>query len=100
MNGGGAWIIDTSTEQETFIGKIKVPGSWQWLDDSSVVWVEYYGQVNNCSSIPYAKALFEQPVADDGDFMPQELTSVIGTTCANASITLLENKGVTFETGN
>jgi hypothetical protein len=95
----GAWIIDTSSNQETYIGKIKVPGSWQWLDNYSAVWVEYYGQVNDCASTPYAKARFEQPTADDGDFMPQELTSVIGTTCTNASITLLENKGVTFETG-
>lgn len=93
----GAWIIDTSTSQETYIGKIKVPGSWQWLDDSSAVWVEYYGQVNNYDSIPYAKARFEQPTADDGNFSPQKLTSIIGTT--NAKITLMENQGVIFETG-
>lgn len=96
----GAWIIDTSTGQETFIGKIKVPGSWQWLDNSSVVWVEYYGQVNGCNSIPYAKARFEQPTADNGSFIPQNLTSDLGTTCPNASIILLENQGVIFETGN
>jgi len=96
----GAWIIDASTEQETFIGKIKVPGSWQWLDDSSVVWAEYYGQVNGCNSIPYAKVRFEQPIADDSSFMPQKLTPVIGTTCTNAQVTLLENKGVIFETGS
>jgi hypothetical protein len=95
----GAWIIDTSTNQETYIGKIKVPGSWQWLDDSSVVWVEYYGQVNDCASTSYAKASFEQPTADDGNFSPQKLTSVIGTTCTNAQITLIENQGVIFETG-
>lgn len=95
----GAWIIDTSTSQETFIGKIKVPGSWQWLDDYSVVWVEYYGQVNGCISIPYAKARFEQPTADNSTIIPQKLTSDIGTTCPNASITLLENQGVIFETG-
>jgi len=95
----GAWIIDTSSNQETYIGKIKVPGSWQWLDNSSAVWVEYYGQVNDCASTPYAKARFEQPTADDGSFIPNKLTSVIGTTCTNAKITLLENKGVTFETG-
>jgi len=95
----GAWIIDTSTSQETLIGKIKVPNPWQWLDDSSVVWVEYYGQVNGCASTPYSKARFEQPTADDGNFSPQKLTSIIGTTCTNASVTLLENKGVMFETG-
>jgi len=89
-----------STEQETFIRKIKVPGSWQWLDDSSVVWVEYYGQVNGCNSIPYAKARFEQPLADNGSYLPQNLTSFIGTTCTNTQITLMENQGIIFETGN
>ena len=95
----GAWIIDTSSNQETFLGKTKVPGSWQWLDNSSAVWIEYYGQVNDCASTPYAKARFEQPTADNVSFMPQKLTPVIGTTCTNASITLLGNQGVTFETG-
>jgi hypothetical protein len=95
----GAWIIDTSSNQETYIGKIKVPGSWQWLDNSSAVWVEYYGQVNDCDSTPYAKASFEQPIADNGSFIPQNLTSIIGTTCTNAQITLIENQGVIFETG-
>jgi len=95
----GAWIIDTSTEQETLIGKIKVPNSWQGLEDYSVVWVEYYGQVNGCISIPYAKARFEQPTADNSSYIPQDLTSEIGTTCPNASIILLENQGVIFETG-
>jgi len=87
------------TSQETLIGKIKVPNSWQGLEDYSVVWVEYYGQVNGCNSLPYAKARFEQPTADNGSFTPQKLTPVIGTTCTNVSITLLDNKGVTFETG-
>jgi hypothetical protein len=96
----GAWIIDTSTSQETFIGRIKVPSSWQWLGYSSGVWVEYYGQVNGCNSIPYALARFEQPIADNGSFVPQNLTPIIGTTCTNSQITLIENQGVMFETGN
>ncbi|MBA7560595.1 DUF3472 domain-containing protein [Candidatus Atribacteria bacterium 1244-E10-H5-B2] len=96
----GAWIIDTSINQEIFIGKIKVPSSWQRMDDYSAVWVEYYGQVNDCDSITYAKARFKQPTADNGSFIPQDLTSVIGTTCPNAQITFLENQGVAFETGN
>ena len=96
----GAWIIDTSTGQETLIGKIKVSSSWQWLDDSSVVWVEYYGQVNGCNSLkPYAKARFEQPTADNGSFIPNKLTPVIEPTCLNTQITFLENQGVLFETG-
>ncbi len=40
----GAWILDTTTGQEVFIGQIQVPSSWNWLD-WSVVWVQYYGSV-------------------------------------------------------
>jgi len=69
------------------------------LDNYSAVWVEYYGQVNDCNSIAYAKAHFEQPTADNGDFMPHKLTSEIGTTCTNSQIVLIENQGVIFETG-
>jgi len=75
-------------------------GSRQWLDNSSIVWVEYYGQVNDCDSIPYAKARFEQPTVDNGSSTPQNLTSDLGATCPNAQITLMENQGVAFETGN
>ena len=61
--------------------------------------VEYYGQVNGCDSITYAKARFEQPTADNGSIIPQNLTYDLGTTCPNASISFLENQGVIFETG-
>ena len=96
----GAWIIDTSTSQETFIGKIKVPASWQGLSDLSVVWVEYYGQVNGCNSPkPYTKARFEQPTADNASFIPNKLNPVIVPTCLCTQITFIENQGVIFETG-
>jgi len=95
----GAWVVDTSTEQETLIGKIKVPVSWQGLEDYSVVWVEYYGQVNGCNSIPYAEARFEQSTANDGSYLPIGLTTVIGTICSNTIIIPLANKGVNFKTG-
>lgn len=96
----GAWIIDASTKEETFLGRIKVPASWQRLDNSSVVWVEYYGKVIECNSIPYAEARFEQPTANDGGYFPKDLTTVIGTTCPNANITHLGNKGIIFKTGS
>jgi hypothetical protein len=95
----GAWIMDTSTGQEVFIGQILVPGSWNWLDRSSGVWVEYYGQVSECAAVPYAKATFERPNADNGSFRPQQLTIDYGKRCANAKVTLSANQRATFETG-
>jgi len=62
--------------------------------------VEHYGKVVDCNSIPYAEARFEQPTANDGSYSPKKLTTYTGTTCPNANITLLGNKGVTFETGS
>jgi hypothetical protein len=94
----GAWIMDTTTGQEVFLGQIQVPSSWQWLD-WSVVWVEYYGSVSDCSAIPYAKARFERPTADNGTFRPQNLTTDYGRTCPNAKITPIGNQGAIFETG-
>lgn len=97
----GAYIIDTTTGEETFLGRIKVPASWKGLDASSIVWVEYYGKVYNCNSILYAEARFEQPTANSGSYVPKEFTIEKGTACPNAtSITSLENKGVLFKTGN
>lgn len=93
----GAWIMDTITGQEVFIGQIQVPSSWDWLN-SSVVWVEYYGSVSNCSAIPYAKARFERPTADNGSFRPQRLTVNYGRTCENAKVTVT-GQSATFETG-
>ena len=95
----GAWIIDTSTSEEIFLGKIKVPASWQRLDNYSSVWVEYYGKVDECNSIPYAEARFKQPTANDGSYLPIGLTTVIGTTCSNTIIIPLANQGVNFKTG-
>jgi len=95
----GAWVIDTFTGQETFIGKIKVPSSWQMLDSSSCIFVEYYGQVNDCDSIPYAEARFEEPTANNGSISPQGLDIEIGTTCSGAQAITLGNRGVAFKTG-
>ncbi len=96
----GAWILDTTTGQEVFLGQIQVPASWQWLDWSQV-WVQYYGSVSGCSAIPYAKARFERPSADNGSFRPQRLETDYGRTCANAKITLTgdQNQTAIFETG-
>jgi hypothetical protein len=96
----GAYTIDTSTSEETFLGKIKVPASWKGLDTSSAVWVEYYGKVLDCNSIPYAEARFELPTANNGSNSPKKLTTVMGTTCPNANINLLGKMGIVFETSS
>lgn len=62
----GAWVVDNVTGQESYVGKILVPSSWQWLD-WSVAWVEYYGPVNSCQDIPYANAIFSNLSANNND---------------------------------
>ena len=93
----GAYIIDKTISEETFLGKIKVPYNWKGLDNS-VVWVEYYGEVNGCRAIPHAKVRFEQPMADN-EYAPESVYPIYGERCTNSSITIIGNTGVIFETG-
>jgi len=94
----GAWIMDMNTGKETFIGQIQIPASWQWLD-WSVVWVEYFMPVSSCNEVPYAKARFDRPSADNGTFQPQKLTPDYGKKCPNVKVTLVSKQGAVLETG-
>ncbi|MBS3788574.1 DUF3472 domain-containing protein [Candidatus Bipolaricaulota bacterium] len=91
-------IKDTVTGDETTIGKFKVPAEWKWLH-WSISWVEYYGTVEDCESIPYAKARFSRPSADAGDFTPEQ-TPQYGDKCTNSRVSLTHNpQGAILETG-
>jgi hypothetical protein len=60
----GGWIIDEEGA-ETFIGEIKVPASWQWLDGYSITWVEYYANsAASCSELGYSVVYFDHPTGD------------------------------------
>jgi hypothetical protein len=62
----GAWVQDTVTGVETYVGKIRVPTAWGWLSTFSVSWTSYFGAApNNCRQLPWAKAQFGFPTANN-----------------------------------
>jgi hypothetical protein len=95
----GAWVINLDTNEETYIGRIKIPGSWNWLDSWSVSWVEYFGSVKNCKSIPYARARFEYPYADSHSVEPNNMITELGDRCSEYTKITQTSKGCIMETG-
>ena len=72
----GAWVMDMSTKQETFIGQILVPGSWNWMTSSTNFFVEYFLSVPSCDQIPYAKATLHMPTRENGRVVPTRAPSL------------------------
>jgi peptidoglycan hydrolase-like protein with peptidoglycan-binding domain len=62
----GAWVRDSVTGVDSYVGRIRVPTSWGLLDDS-VAWTENFGPLpGTCSGFPWAKAQFNYPTANAG----------------------------------
>ncbi len=62
----GAWVMDLTTSQEQYLGRIKVPEEWGLLQGVSDNFTEYYGSVPSCEEIDYAVATFNHPTANNG----------------------------------
>lgn len=91
----GAWIMDMTTSQEKQIGKILIPGSWNWLKSRSSNFTEYFGQQTgrsmSCDQIPYSKATFSFPKMDGGAIKPQKSAYKTYGDCKSAAIIELIN---------
>jgi len=77
----GAWVQDTVTGVDSYVGKLRVPTSWGGLrPDWSVSWTEYFGsRPKNCAKIPWAKAQFDYPTADNGTVQIASHTPTVGS---------------------
>jgi len=62
----GGTVTDTLAHTRTPIAQWKVPVSWGMLNTTSVVFAEYYDDVDSCDSQPYARALMSAPVLSVG----------------------------------
>jgi peptidoglycan hydrolase-like protein with peptidoglycan-binding domain len=63
----GAWVRDSATGVDSYVGRIRVPASWGSLDTGSVAWTENFGPLPaTCSGFPWAKAQFTFPTANNG----------------------------------
>jgi hypothetical protein len=74
-------VQDTKTGVDSYVGKIRVPTSWGWLrPDWSVSWTEYFGpQPATCDQLPWAKARFTFPTANNGSVQLASHTHSIGS---------------------
>jgi len=76
----GAWVQDTVTGVDSFVGKIRVPVSWSGLYPWSVSWTEYFGvRPRTCAKLPWARARFGFPTADAGTVQFASHTHLIGS---------------------
>jgi hypothetical protein len=76
----GAWVQDTVTGVDSYVGRIRVPASWDGLYPWSVSWTEYFGaQPRTCSKLPWAKAQFGFPTANNGTVQTASHTHTIGS---------------------
>lgn len=68
----GAWVRDTVTGVETFLGRILVPAAWGPLSTESNVWSSRigYDPLTTCADIELASALFGVPSANQGSVAP------------------------------
>lgn len=63
----GAQVKDLVTNDEYYIGRIKVPSEWGMLSGGSLNFTEYYGSIPTCADIDYSIVTFDHPVADNGN---------------------------------
>jgi hypothetical protein len=68
----GAWIRDTQTGVETFLGRVLVPAAWGKLSSPSSVWSNRIGwaPLANCAMMEPAAVLFGAPTANGGTLSP------------------------------
>jgi hypothetical protein len=59
----GAWIQDTTTGKETYIGSIRVAKSWTLMTNVQN-FVEYFGTQMTCTAVPKSRAVWTQPAAN------------------------------------
>jgi len=83
----GAWVQDTVTGVDSFVGQIRVPVAWSGLYPWSVSWTEYFGaRPRTCSQLPWARARFAFPTANAGTVQIASHTHTIGSgECPTAS---------------
>lgn len=98
----GAWVMNMTTCEETFIGMILVPASWSWLTSGSNFFVEYFLSVPSCDQIPYAKATLHTPTRENGRVHPTGPPSIetYGKCKSAAKVYLGANNDAICETGN
>ena len=89
-----AWVQDTVTRQDSFIGRIRVPAAWRGLSTFSGMWTEnFVPAFTNCESLVYSSVRFDYPKANGGTISPMSHNNHLGTPggCPGSSVTDVPN---------
>jgi hypothetical protein len=94
-------VQDVSTGVVTEIASWTVPATWGLLDQTTVAFAEYYGQVESCATQAYARAQFDAPIAyQQGTGYPiQAGYPFTHGPCAGYADTMPSGTGFLVETG-
>jgi hypothetical protein len=96
----GSSVLDTQTNEEHLIGKIRVPAEWEGLKSETGCWIEHFGALPDCESLPYTRAVFGRPQMNDGTTLPDSFAVKTYGDCAHrARMTKGEQFTCTAETG-
>lgn len=67
----GAWVKDTVTQEEEYIGQIKLPASWGALNEFSIMWSENFAPpFTRCENLIHSSVSFNSPTANGGNISP------------------------------
>ena len=71
----GLWVTDTETQEQVQVGRYLVPNAWGRLTTTTDVWSTRTGitDLEECSQLEYASALFSNFTANDGALKPTAL---------------------------
>src|SRR5271156_300434 len=98
----GAWVTDTNTSKVTFVAWWSTPESWGYLNQTTVVFDEYYVQVASCAAWPYASAQMDVPTTYyQGTAYAQEPngTPNVGGNCPSDASGTKDATGILAQTG-
>lgn len=86
----GSWsaAVGEERDDETLVGRIRVPDHWRRLASLSVTWTKYQGgELLRCSDLAPTSALFSTPTANGGSVRPERHESHLGAgTCEGSRI--------------
>ena len=91
------FITDMNTGIEDYIGKIKAPSPSQIKNFA--LFYEYYREVKSCEDVPYAKATFSNPTANNGTYKAKSYDVSFNKVCKNVKVTKSATQ-FTAETGS
>jgi hypothetical protein len=95
-------VTDTLARTKTTIAQWKVPVAWGMLDNTSIVFAEYYDGVDSCDSQPYASALLTAPFMSHGGaaFPPESYGTPDRPSTCNAHVRVTRTgNGYLIDTG-